>query len=115
MENLVTSDAIIDWFKEQVEHKHPIAPSVWIDAAVKLNVLSGDEVKKFAELHQAVANLRKVILTSGETVSKAKVLVESTEEYKELLKQKAKLEMIKEMIRLAKQMSRMSLDEIKGY
>lgn len=112
----VTIDTILSFFKESVENKNPISPHVWVDGAMKLNVLMADEISKLYELQQAVA-LRKMgfIENAGYTVAKAKAKVESLDEYKELKKQEAKIENITEMIRLAKLQARVSSDEIKNY
>ena len=38
----VTLDSIMDWMKEMVESKNPIKPSIYLDGAVKLNILLED-------------------------------------------------------------------------
>lgn len=111
---LVTVDTITGWIKEQVENKQPINPSLWVEASMKLNVLLGDEQNKLFDIQQQVADLRKLRIESGDTVSKAKVYIEATNEYKDMCKQRAKIERAVEMIRIAKLMSRMSLDEIRS-
>src|ERR1700691_5520576 len=58
MNNVVTTETILDWLKEQVEQKNPVAPSVWLDSAQKLVVLLGDESDKLHRLQQRVAQMR---------------------------------------------------------
>lgn len=109
---LVTTDKIIDYLQTKVENKEPIHASVWLDAAQKLNILIGDEHDKLYDLQQKVANLKVKFyedVKEGEkpNVSKAKMYVEASEEYKELHKQKAKIGSIEEFIRIAKIQARL--------
>lgn len=112
---MVNADIIINWLTEQVVNKQPVSPSVWVESAVKLNMLIGDEQAKLFQLGQNVANMKKLLLESNESVSRAKTLVEASDEYRQYCTQKAKIERAIELIRLSKVMARMSSDEIKGY
>lgn len=112
----VTVDTILDFLKEAVESKAPIAPSTWIDAAMKLNVLLGDENDKLYDLQQKVALIRLGFLTSQNkvNVSEAKLRTEVTDEYKQYHKQKARIAQIEEQIRIAKVQARVRDTEFKG-
>lgn len=116
-EDLVTCDKIIAWLQSRVKEKLPIPPTVFIDAAQKLNILLGDEEAKYADLFQKVAQLKVDMLSNAQnsSVASVKLKVEATVEYREMTLQKAKIARIQEHIRLAKIQSRMANDEIKGY
>ncbi len=106
MENLVTTDTIISYLRGQIESKLPIDPHLWMDGAMKLNVLLQGEQEKLFELEQKVAELKKILLEDDKTVAYAKTMVEASNECKEMKKQKAKIDRVIEFIRLAKQHSR---------
>ena len=116
-EELVKIDTIIDYLKDNVEHKKQLSPSVWVDASQKLNVLLADEHDLLFELQQQVAEIKIKHLESDDkaNVSKAKLLTEVTNTYKEMQKQKAKVTRIEEFIRIAKLQARMRDTEFKGY
>lgn len=116
-QQIITVDFIIDTLKEYVETKQPVSPQVWVEAAQKLNVLLGDEHDKMFDLQQKVAQLKVDYLNDDEkrNVSKAKMLVEASEDYKELCKLKAKVGRIEEFIRIAKIQARLKDGELKGY
>ena len=118
MENtLVTTEIIINYLKEAVENKQPIPPGLWIDSAVKLNILLGEEQELLFKLQQKVAQSKIEFLNEDDkrNVSKAKMMVEASEEYREAKNQQAKIDRIVEFIRLAKVQSRISEDEKRGY
>lgn len=113
---IVTTDVIIGYLQDRVEQKLPIAPSAWVEAATKLNVLLGDETDKLLDLQQKVADLKITYLTGDEkrVVSKAKMFVEATDIYKDMKRQEAKIDRIIEFIRLAKVQARMRDSEWNG-
>lgn len=111
----VTYDEIVGWFNEQVRVSQPISPIEWLTGAQRLNVLLGGEQNTYWDMAQEVANLRKLRIEDGDTVAKAKVYVESTDEFRNMQKQKAKIERGIELIRLSKQMSRSAGEEMRGY
>jgi hypothetical protein len=114
---MITTDTIIEYLKNAVEQKLPIAPTVWLDSAVKLNLLLADEQAELFDLEQKVAQLKIDFLQEDDkrNVSKAKMMVEASEEFKEMKNQHAKIDRIIEFIRLAKVQSRISVEEMKGY
>lgn len=114
MEDLVTCDKIIGWFTSQIEQKHPIDPSLWMEGSLKLNVLVQGEQEKLYDLEQEVARLRNLLLDSDETFSSAKSKIEATDEHKEARKQKAKVERVISFISIAKAHSRMSADLLRN-
>lgn len=114
MQDLVTTDTIMDWFNTQIEQKQPIDPSMWMEGAMKLNVLVQGEQERLYEVEQEVAKLRNILLESDMPYNKAKSKVEATEEYKNSRKQKAKVERIIAFISIAKQHSRMAADMLRN-
>lgn len=107
MNELVTTDTILSTMKGWVEEKQAISPSLWIDASAKLVVLMGDESDKLFDLMQKVAQMKADYLTEGDTSAAAKTKVERTDEYKDMLKQKAKIDRIEEFIRISKIQARL--------
>jgi phosphoglycerate-specific signal transduction histidine kinase len=112
---LVTVDVIINYIKDNVENKVPLSPSVFVDAAAKLNVLLSDEHAILYKLQREVAQ-EKVNLIQEEHVTgtEAKMRVEAMPLYEEMMNQKAKISRIEEFIRIAKLQARMKQEEYKG-
>lgn len=113
---LVTTDTIMGFLQFQVENKNPITPSVFVDAAMKLNVLLGAEIDILLDLQQRVADLRVTYISGDEkrNVSRAKVYVEASDIYKDAKRQEAKIDRIQEFIRLAKIQARMRDSEYRN-
>lgn len=111
MKDLVSIDKIIEFLKESVEEKKVLPPSIWLDAAGKLNVLLGDEHDKLCELQQQVAE-EKARFISEHSVAKAEVLVEAMPIHTDMKKQKAKITRIEEFIRIAKIQARLKDNEM---
>lgn len=114
---LITVDTILESLKSYVEEKQIIAPSAWLAAAQKLNALLGDEHDKLFALKQKVANLQLAYLDDDEkrNVSAARLRTQATDEYKEMLRQEAKIKRVEEMIRLGKAQARLKDNEMRGY
>lgn len=112
-ESIVTTDTIMGYLQVKVETKQPITPSLFLDAAMKLNVLLGDEIDKQLQLAQQVSELRITLSQEYESrfgktnITRATMYVEASEVYKDLKRQEAKIERIQEFIRLAKIQARM--------
>jgi len=114
MNDLRTCDTILAWLKEQTEHKRPISPHTWMEAAQALNTLSSDENDKLIDIESALANMRTGYIESGKSAVAARMLVESSELYKSARKQRGKMEQIKEAVRLAKLSARIKSDEMRS-
>lgn len=108
MDDLVTIDAIIDWLRVQVETKNPIDPHTWVDALLKCTIFMPDEHSKLFELEQKVAQMKVLNLQEGMTASAAKMFVEATDEYKTARNQKARIQVIEELVRLGKVQARLA-------
>lgn len=111
MEELRTCDSILSWLKDQTENKRPISPHLYLEAATALNILSSDEVDKLIDMESELAKARAQI---GGTAAGAKIAVEALPLYGEARKQRAKIEMIKEAVRLAKRTAVLKSDEMRS-
>lgn len=111
----VTIDTILDFLHEKISSKQSFPPSLWLDAAFKLNVLLGDETDLYLQLQQKVANLRMTTLQDDEkrNVSRAKMYVEASDEYREMKRQEAKIDRVEEFIRLSKIQAKMKDNEFR--
>lgn len=104
----INADTIIQFLKERVEKKEAQFDSnFFVETALKLNLLLGDEQDKLAELDYKVANLESDIIKSQEkiNVSQAKRIIRTNPIYVEYNKQFMKCKRIEEFIRIAKKMS----------
>jgi hypothetical protein len=113
---LVTVETILDYLANAIESKTPVAPTVWIEAASKLNVLLGDEHNLLCEMEQQVSILKLGFLAMDEkrNVSAATARVKSMEEFKNLRKQELLCKRVEEFVRLAKLRSRLLAEEMRG-
>lgn len=112
---IVSVNSILSYLQEQVERKIPLAPSIWVDAAQKINVLLGDEHDKLYDLQQVIAKVKAEYIVKGDSVAKADALVRATDIYTEMKKQEAKIKRIEEFIRIAKIQARLKETEFRGY
>lgn len=104
-----TVDSIMGSLKIMAAEKRQLNPEIWLDAAEKLVVLLGDEHDKLFTLQQKVSETKVGFIDSDKSVAEAKIRTEATEEYKEMLSQKAKCVRVEEFIRLAKIQARMAM------
>jgi hypothetical protein len=115
-DKLVTIDLILDFMREKVEQKEAFPPSEWINIAFKINALLGNEDDKLTELDQEVAGLQQsYMIANDNNVSATKLMLRTTDEYKELQKLKAKIKRAEEFVRIAKKRAEMGRDEMSGY
>lgn len=110
----VSIDLILGVLREYVEHKHPIGPEMWLDAAQKLNTLISDEHRKLYELQQEVAKKKVAYIESGDTVAKANVKLQADDIYKTAKIQEARIGQIEEMVRISKLQARMASTEMQN-
>lgn len=111
-----TMESVMNKLNEMVANKQVISPMDWVDASQYLNLFLSQEHDKLFELQQKVAQIKVDYLNYDKcTVAKAKLLAEATEEYKEMQRQKAKIGIIEELIRISKLQARMKDTEFKGY
>lgn len=108
-------DEIIKQMQDIVERNVPMEPSYWVEQAQRLVVLMGNESDKLHSLQKKVAEEKVGWIMQGKSVAEAKLRVEGSEVYEQMLNQKAKLERITETIRIAKIQARMRQDEFRGH
>lgn len=110
----VTADLILEELAKRVENKSAqFDANFWIETAMKLNLLLGDEQDDLWTARQKVAQKKLDIFNSQEkrNVAAANLQVEASDEYKQMRIQEAKCDRIEEFIRIAKKMS----DSARGY
>lgn len=110
---MVTADTIMDWLRKQVEEKNPVSPLQFLEAAVKLEALMGNETDKLADAEHAVSVLKLSYLKSQDkrNVSEAKAFVEASEEHLLARKQRGRVDQIKEFVMLAKKYATLKSEE----
>jgi hypothetical protein len=112
MDELVTTSLILNWLKEQVENKRPISPELYLDAAMKLNLLKSDDNDRLIELEHVLAMTRAEHVREGGTSAAAKINLEADPLFMEVQKLKSKLKQVEEAIRIAKLSARIKNDEL---
>jgi len=102
VEELVTIDTILGWFKDSIEKKCPIGQDQWLDGASKLTILSEEIDDKLSEMDAVMAERERIAVEEGEPAAKAKIIKTGAIDYKEYLKLKAKRKRIDRHIEIAK-------------
>lgn len=105
-----TVDSILLALQRISEAKIPVDPHKYLEAAEKLNSLVQSVQEELFEKEQIVARMRRDLLVEGKTASYAKMIVEASEEYREVRVLKAKIERVVETIRLAKQHAKLTTE-----
>ena len=106
-----TATDILDVLEKWAEEKMPVDPGAYLDAALKLAALMGNEADKLYLMEQNVAKTRVEYLQGGMTSAAAKVHIEASDEYRACRTQKSLLNRIEETIRLSKARSRLAIEE----
>mgnify|MGYP001599187751 CR=1 FL=1 len=114
-DNLNTVDSILETFERWSREKQPIDAHVWLDGCSKLTVLLGDEQNALYLLQQKIAQKRLEFVESGDSVAKAKLKMETTDEYVQSRMLEAKIDRVTELIRISKLQARMSDDNQRNY
>lgn len=109
-DSLVTVDKVLAWVEEKVQTKQPIDMNTWMYVAERINVLIQTEQEKLFSMEQGIAKMKKILIEDGKTVAYAKIIIEATDEYKDMRIQKAKIDRALELIKISKQHSRLSSD-----
>ena len=114
MKELTSTDEIITWLTEQATQKNVVDASDLLRAAHTLNLFLGDEQEKLFVYQQNYAVVVSEHIAEGKSVAMAKQLAQSTDGYRILQSQKAKIDRIIEFVRIAKLNARIKSDEYKG-
>lgn len=109
-----TASDILQVLESWAAEKRPIDPQAYIDAAMKLTLLLGDESDKLYEFEQNCAIERVKLIDDGKSVSESKARLEASDEFKKARSQKAKIERMIETVRLAKLRARMANEEMRA-
>ncbi len=113
---MITTDTILNAMKSWVANKQIQSPSTWLDGALKLNVLIGEEHDKLFELESKVAQRKLEVLEAQNCpVARANLIIEAEPIYKEYRRQKARIDQINEFIKIAKKQATLKSEEMKGY
>lgn len=108
-------DELLNTMKGWITTKETVAPSRWTEIALSLNLLKDEEYKKLFILQQKVAQEKKELLGNGQSSIAAKIVVESTDLFREMKIQEAKLKTVDEQIKIAKAHGRLRSEELRGY
>ena len=107
----MNADEVIQQIEDVLDKKLPMSPSYWVEQAEQLNILSSDETDRLTVLAKKAAYKQLEWVEMGKSMAESELRVKTTDEYQELQNQKAKVERIKEIIRLAKVHARMKNEE----
>jgi hypothetical protein len=102
MNELVTVDSILEWFKNNIETRQVIPMTSYLDAATKLNILKESVDNGIIEFNSFLAQTKVDFIEQGDSVAKAKAKIEAMEEYRQLKQLEAKKERVEEFIRIIK-------------
>lgn len=113
-EELTTVDTILDFIKDRIEKKIPVSPSLYVDAAAKLNVLLSDEHATLFDWQKKIAEMKVAHIDQEMTNAEAETRVKASEDYRQYCLQKAKIERIEEFIRISKLQARLKDNEYRN-
>lgn len=114
MDEFVTIETILTAFEKWVMERSEISPDLWMQGALKLNVLIGNEYDKAAELEQKCAIIEAAQIEQGSTSARAKNAVKIEQVWLDLQKQKARIKMVEEFIKLAKKHAQIINDQMRN-
>lgn len=105
--------SVLEWFQGAVKDKNPIAPSLWVDAGMQMNVLRAEYDDKLIDMESTLAKRKAALLEGDMTAAKADILIRATDEYKDIRKLSALLKRVDEFIKLSKKRAQMASDELR--
>lgn len=99
----------LEQLENLIRNKTPLSPSGWLDIIGRVVVEMGDETDMLYSLQKQVANAKMEVmeLETNMSVAEAKNIVEATDLYEMMQKQKAKCHKIEELIRIGKLQSKL--------
>lgn len=102
---MVTADNILDSIREIIKDGRKIPQDKWLSAAFSLNTLIMDEVEKLENLRVDVNKLTNGIRKHPDckSLAQAKLEASTSDLYRDMKIQEAKVEQIKQFIMIAKQ------------
>ena len=103
-DELVTTDLILGWLKMRTEKRLRIPERLWMDAALKLNILMEDDEEDLEVKRQEIAKMTDAIIEKQEkkNATAADLKVRATDDYRLMRRQENKVARIKQQIMIAK-------------
>lgn len=109
-----TVDTVLNRLEAQVVENAILPPTTWIDAALALTALLGNEHDLLYRAQQVLAQKKATIVAGGATVAKANLLIQGSDEWVAMKNQEAKIGRVEEMVRCAKIRARLADSELRG-
>lgn len=110
------AEDIINEMAEIVRNGQDIAPSHWLDKAVKLNVLRHEiDDRLYALEHNLAIEKFNFAKSTNSSIAMAESYIKTKPEYKEMRLLSAKVKQIEEFIKLAKKRASLKESEYSGY
>lgn len=101
----------IKQLEDLITKKIPLSPSAWLDIIGRVVVEMSEETDKLYELQKQVKQAIGELITKGESVAKSEILIEGTDLYELMMRQKAYCYKIDKLISIGKQQSRLKETE----
>jgi len=105
-----TAKTIMEELEKLAEQRGVIDWNTWMIGAVKLCALLQNEEDKLAEMEHTLIKEKADYIAMGKNVSAAKLIVESSNLYLDVMKQRAFVKRCDETIKLAKRFASLSRD-----
>lgn len=105
-----TCKTIIDRFIQRVSEKEPIAPDDWMQGAMYLNVLIGEEKSKLFSLEQAYNKVSLEHIEKGDSNAVAEKKAKGSQEWLDYKNQEAFTKQVEQFILLAKKHATINMD-----
>lgn len=109
-----TIDTLLEWLRKATENRESVSPSKFVEAGLYMAILMGEEHEKLSLLKQKVAKMKLELLPVHDKVNKVTLIVEASDEYREMKNQEGKMGQIEEFIRLSKLFGRLKSEELKN-
>ena len=116
-----TVEKILQAFEDKAKQHGTVNPSYWLDGAMKLTSLLGNETDKLYLKQKELAQMKLDFLNQVDengkkfSVAMANLKVEATDEWVEMKQLEAKIKRAEEIVRLAKKKSTSANNELRGY
>ena len=108
-----TAKGIMDSLEKLAQERGHLDAFTWLEGAVKLATLLQVEEEKLAEMEHRLIQEKAMHVENGKPANQAKLLVEATPLFLEILKQRAFIKRCDAVIQLAKKHATISNDQAK--
>lgn len=109
-----TIDTLLDWLRNATQKRESVNPSKFVEAATYMVILIGGEHEKLSLLKQKIARMKVDLLQEHDKVNKVTLIVEASDEYREMKNQESRISQIEEYVKLSKLMGRLKSEELKN-